>query len=760
MDNKLLTTITLFILLNGITVSSQKQSVDSLYAEYFKNSREIPYLHFNKTSFLKGEEVWFKAYVLDLNTQKLHINTSNLYCGIYDSKGDLKEKKMLYIKNGMASGSFKIDSTYTNKNYYVKAFTNYMRNFEENESFLQKITIVNNTAKKKDSVFTKLKYDLQILPEGGHVLANVYNMLGVILKDEKGKEIRSFTLNQFGLGKVTVLIETNKEYIVKIILENGKELLKKVPSKKLKGVTLRVEDISSNMMKIVVKTNKKTLLELENKKFYILIHNTNSYFKKEIKFKKDKNLYYLFYKKKLFKYGTNIVTLFNDKNKPLAERVFFNHKKSSLLGFLDVSLKSIENDSIILNLDKGTSGEPYYLSASVLPFETKVNNPSNTIYSKLFLQPYIKGRVKNSAYYFQNINRKKLQELDLLLLTQGWSKYNWYNIFNSPPIDDRYKFEKGISIKGTVDTGENPKNIYLVSNGLILSEKTDDNIVEFKNLYLKENDTVNFSYLNKGTLEKQKGYFRMIPISFNNKIKVPVIHNHKLRFKENNIELFVLKENEVLNEVEIKGKLKKKFKNAPFNFGLMKGYKLEENDALGTVSGFIRSKGFRIQPKGILGFEIQNNRNRSGIATRVFLNNFEITEIPEDIGILIQEDLKNFEEVFVTKTFEGEIHFFRREISYEKRSKKIFNHYKIPFGFSVEKEYYQPKYASTNHATFKEYGAVYWKPDIIINSKKTTYLKFPRLNQKKIKVFIEGITEEGKLIYKEKVFNRLDKENN
>ena len=51
--------------------------------------------------------------------------------------------------------------------------------------------------------------------------------------------------------------------------------------------------------------------------------------------------------------------------------------------------------------------------------------------------PFIKG--------FKNINRKKLNELDLLLLTQGWSKYDWNNIFKKPPINN-FEFENGIDV--------------------------------------------------------------------------------------------------------------------------------------------------------------------------------------------------------------------------------------------------------------------------------------------------------------------------
>ena len=138
-------TIHLLIFLSMLTAScfgQEKESLDSLYINYFKLTREIPYLHLNKSTFIEGEEIWFQAYVLNQKTKKLDKSTRNLYCTIYDEKGNFKQSKLLFVKNGIADGSIKIDSTFTKNTYYIKASTNWMRNFEEDESFIQKIQIL------------------------------------------------------------------------------------------------------------------------------------------------------------------------------------------------------------------------------------------------------------------------------------------------------------------------------------------------------------------------------------------------------------------------------------------------------------------------------------------------------------------------------------------------------------------------------------------------------------------------------------------
>jgi len=55
---------------------------------YFDALRESVFLHLNKTAFIPGEEVWFKAYVYDRKNHKPFIETTNLNVAIYDSVGD------------------------------------------------------------------------------------------------------------------------------------------------------------------------------------------------------------------------------------------------------------------------------------------------------------------------------------------------------------------------------------------------------------------------------------------------------------------------------------------------------------------------------------------------------------------------------------------------------------------------------------------------------------------------------------------------
>ena len=196
------------------TFSQNQKRLDSSYIQYFKLARKVPYLHLNKTTFLQGEEIWFKAYMLDQSSKQLDSYTSNLYCALYDEKGIQIAKKLVFLQNGKGKGNFLLDSTYKGNTYYIKASTEWMKNFKEDESFIQKINIKRTINKKAKKL--KIAYDTQLLPEGGHLLSDVENVIGVHIKNNnnegvkidsgfvlnsKGKRIHSFSTNAFGMGK-------------------------------------------------------------------------------------------------------------------------------------------------------------------------------------------------------------------------------------------------------------------------------------------------------------------------------------------------------------------------------------------------------------------------------------------------------------------------------------------------------------------------------------------------------------------------------
>ena len=410
--------------------AQESNKVEDSYLEYFKLPRETLFLHTNKTTFIPGEEIWFKAYAYDRKNNLSSKATTNIYLGIYNNSGNQIDKKLYLAKDGAAIGSFAIDSTFASGEYFLKISTNWMKNFNEDDSYIQKIKIINPKLKyTKDKTINDKEYDFQFLPEGGHLLYNVKNNIGIkaindlgtgtssygTIINSKDQEVASFKSNFLGIGKFSFIPIKGETYKAKITLDNGKQFEKAIENIKENGIVISVNNVRDDKTIITLSTNDDSFNQIKNKRYKLLLHKDGKVKSIPVVFNNTKELIVIA-AKDLFK-GVNIVSLFDQENKPILERMFFNNsiikeykltitKTNSDVDTLQYSVKSL------LTLNNQTLNT----SVSVLPSDTKSYTQDHTIVSAIYLRPYLKGAIESPQYYFSKIDRKKKYELDVLVI--------------------------------------------------------------------------------------------------------------------------------------------------------------------------------------------------------------------------------------------------------------------------------------------------------------------------------------------------------
>jgi TonB-dependent SusC/RagA subfamily outer membrane receptor len=77
-------------------------------------------------------------------------------------------------------------------------------------------------------------------------------------------------------------------------------------------------------------------------------------------------------------------------------------------------------------------------------------NTENNIISNLLLSSDLMGKVENPEYYFSEWGAEKERQLDDLMLTQGWRRFDWTSVLSDIRIPPKYENEKGIIITGRV----------------------------------------------------------------------------------------------------------------------------------------------------------------------------------------------------------------------------------------------------------------------------------------------------------------------
>lgn len=253
-------------LLTSIFIQAQdnsKNTQEKLFkniSEYYEMDRENIHLHLNKSTYLTGEGIWFKGYIIEKKNKLPFANTSNVYVKLLDQNGLEVDSKLLAAENSTFEGQFKLDLNLKSGTYYLQSYTNYMNNFFEDESNISKIEIINADDEKYISPkkVNLNAINITFFVEGETFLEGVKNIItlkaedcngnGVIINDaeisdDTNAALTTFSTDQFGFGKFEINNTKNTQYKLLYVL-NEKKIIKNIPNVVLNGYTLQVNNYS------------------------------------------------------------------------------------------------------------------------------------------------------------------------------------------------------------------------------------------------------------------------------------------------------------------------------------------------------------------------------------------------------------------------------------------------------------------------------------------------------------------------------------
>lgn len=454
------------VLIFAFAKARTNRNIDSTYiSESFEEFAQLPreqiYLHLNKSVYLKQESIGFSAYVFNTRTGAPSQESRNVYVDVINKNGNVIKQKLVLANDGKAANQFYIDSLFTKGKYRVRAYTNYLRNFNENLHAEQDILVLDPAHGDEFPVYDDRmgKLDVQIMPEGGHILSGVSNTLGILVKDTMGfgvenlngrlmsgnTELTSFRTDEFGMARITLLADIEKDYNLEMEVE-GDLLHFELPEFQRDGILLSVKRRLTDVM-VHVKTNDSSFDYLKDQAFTLFIHDGSNGHPIHFSMEKTDMVFRIPFTE--MRPGINVLTLFDKSNNPVSERLVFNYHGLDI-GDLGSPVATVSTDTVNVSLpiSKLPSSDNGYVSASIsiLPTETIAYQTHHDIISHTYLKPFIKGRIQNGSYYFKNIDDKKKYQLDNLLITQGFSAYDWQEIFKSKP-SLKYDFEDGISAR-------------------------------------------------------------------------------------------------------------------------------------------------------------------------------------------------------------------------------------------------------------------------------------------------------------------------
>ncbi|WP_394749784.1 hypothetical protein [Spongiimicrobium salis] len=798
--------LVIFLCLEPAALEAQRSDYFEDFKTYFELPRESVYLHLNKSTYVLGEDMWFKGYVYNRQKEQPFKQTSNVYIGIYDSLGKPLQKKLFRAREGFVQGNIAVDSTFSNGAYYIRASTNWMKNFKEDDSYVQKVHVYTNSQDLTPRS-EKVAYDVQFLPEGGNLISGIPNTIGVkvtdqhgygkkivqgIVLDENDVVVKRFQNSALGLGKFEMVPYHGQEYRIQVTFANGKRETYALPKIYPEGINIHVRNTSKDRLTLILNTNTETREKIGERRFDLLIHRDGAVKKLPIAFAKDSTKVSLLLKKELLQKGMNILTLLDDMGQPVLERLFFNTYGMDSPE-VSLSYQKLKNDSLRIQLKvKDGLGDLKNLSISVLPKNTLSYAHRDNILSTFHLKPYIRGFVENPGYYFNDFNAKKESELDLLLLTQGWSRYQWTDILNRPP-KNKFEFEQGLRFDAVVKSK--------IRNGeKIRLEGSKHHTPQFVNIFENKFTVVNYfperEEQIKVALVRKYGGYRKPELDVDLRVNAQIdtlktLWADNVAFQLDAMEFLsntnglVIEDNTIsLDEVTLVEK-KKKNELSQTNVFIPKFLKNKVTEVTPEIAwnypfftDIIRTKGYQVREELTLTRDPRADKIVD-IRTRIPLN---FGQFPRPIVYLNDVRLRFFDVLYKFPTSQVESYYFERSGAsegsrgaggviriYTRRDSEVqsvfakddiakkwsslqgapsgkYYEYRAKHGFEKTKEFYTPKYRTYLDKAFENFGVVHWAPKVVTNERGEASFKILDTDLRELSFFIEGMGQKGSLI--------------
>ncbi|MCC8425184.1 TonB-dependent receptor plug domain-containing protein [Mucilaginibacter sp. UR6-11] len=475
---------------------------------------EKVYLQLDKPYYSAGDNIWFKAYVTLNNRHRLSALSKVLNVDLIDTHDSVKRRIKLAINNGVAWGDFTLPDTLIAGNYHIRAYTNWMRNAGPDYYFDKTIAVGNAAmlALQKNKSAAKTGNggpDIRFFPESGNLVNGLRSKvaikavsptgLGVDITgsviDNENNVVSNFTTRHLGMGIFALTPQAGKTYRALITYLNGKKQTVNLPRAISSGYVLTINTLDSANISVKVAASANMT---NSGQFYIVAQSGGEalYIANN---KTVGNTFMVNVPAAKFPSGIVQFTLFSATGEPLSERLAFVRHQNDLLNLhINANPVSTVREKYKIDLDAQNNGKPAEGNFSVAVLdESKVSarqTDETTILAHLLLTSDLRGYIENPAYYFENANETTRADLDVLMLTQGYRRFEWKPLLAGAIKAPLYQAEDDIEISGMVTTpGKKPMpnaKVFLFSrtNGFFFRDTVanEQGRFVFKNLTLTD----------------------------------------------------------------------------------------------------------------------------------------------------------------------------------------------------------------------------------------------------------------------------------
>lgn len=460
-SNRQIIMLFVFVFFTSLPLFAQNnlKAITTAFNDYHEHTLlEKIYVHTDKNFYLTGEIIWFKLYSVDASLNKPLDISSVAYIEILDTANKPVQQAKIGLSKGEGNGSFYLSQSISSGNYKIRAYTNWMKNFDAGYYFEKNITIINlqklPAVSARDSIE---QYDIKFFPEGGDLVNGLQSKVAFKATTQNGKGFNftgfildnNDTLIRFspfhaGMGNFTMTPLTGHNYKALITTSDGRSFTRELPLIYANGYNMQLTEHNNGNLNILVQCNISAIKEV-----YLLVHTRESLRYTATASLQNGKANFSFDKSVLGD-GVSQLTIFNDQRKPVSERLYFKKPSKTLSLTLNSDYPSYQTRKKVAIDIASSNTNATSLSMAVYRLDSlQTIDNENNIENYLFLCSDLKGYIEDPAYYFNAPASEAAVAADNLMLTQGWRRFKWNDVL----LDQKPMFEFSPELNGHILTG-------------------------------------------------------------------------------------------------------------------------------------------------------------------------------------------------------------------------------------------------------------------------------------------------------------------
>lgn len=497
MKHRLRAIIGIFLAVASLS-AQQAISPDTVVQRLLTQTRLFPqenlYVHTEKSDYVAGDTVWFRAYPVNAVSRKPESLSRYVYAELIGAQADTAVCRVRARKDTLDRiyGYLPLPPSLPKGIYHFRAYTQYAHNWGAEGCFAKPIRIyaVRPTEREAEKR-PETDYQVDFLPEGGQSIGGqpcriafkAQNKQGTgqhirgVVTDEKGDTLVRFGTLHNGMGEFTLALATGKQYIARCINDRGQEKRFDLPRAVSRAAALKV---TMNQEECRVSVVHDSLFATDSLQLVVLQRGHPLFAKPW-----DRQKESLIFPQQLFDAGVVHFLLLGADGKIGSERLVFINRppEATLTLSTDTSQHAPRQriNATIELMDGQNRPLEGSCSVSVTDAADVPLDESTHILSTLLLTADLQGSIEAPGWYFGKATEpERTRALDLLMRIHGWRRYDLQAAIYGQYAHPAPLPEVSMRLSGEVKTSmgkaskQTPVQVYAQGQAMMTEVKTDE----------------------------------------------------------------------------------------------------------------------------------------------------------------------------------------------------------------------------------------------------------------------------------------------